>query len=266
VRRFVAWGILGIAVGVSCGGRTPGPEADGGGGPTGSGNGAGGAGGTGGTTAGGTTTGTGGTTAGGTTAGTGGATVGGTGGTGTTGGAGGVGGTGGTGGGVDPAFDVCTGAGQCELVSATCCSCGTLGLGQLSPINSSKRDAFSKQVCSAMPQPCPPCIGMVDPHLAARCESGRCRGFDIRTDPTYTKCGSDQECTLRNGLGCCECGAPSGGSDWVAISHLGRMLLAGQVCAPGSVCPACIPIPPANTVARCLSGTCQKSPPSAAPP
>jgi hypothetical protein len=254
VRRFVAWGILGIAVGVSCGGRTPGPEADGGGGPTGSGNGAGGAGGTGGTTVGGTTT------------GTGGATVGGTGGTGTTGGAGGVGGTGGTGGGVDPAFDVCTGAGQCELVSATCCSCGILGLGQLSPINSSKRDAFSKQVCSAMPQPCPPCIGMVDPHLAARCESGRCRGFDIRNDPTYTKCGSDQECTLRNGLGCCECGAPSGGSDWVAISHLGRMLLAGQVCAPGSVCPACIPIPPANTVARCLSGTCQKSPPSAAPP
>jgi hypothetical protein len=98
---------------------------------------------------------------------------------------------------------------------------------------------------------------MADPNIMARCESGRCRKFDIRSDPTYTKCGTDQECTLRKGLECCQCGAQG---DWVAISRVGEMLLTGQVCAPNSVCPSCVPVPPAGTSAVCRNGACTKVP------
>ena len=238
-------------MGVACGGRTSGPDTDAGS-PTSGGNGTGGGtttGTGGGTTVGGTTTGTGGgTTVGGTTTGTGGMTVGGTGGT----GPGGTGGSGGTGGGtVD--WGACTGPGQCELAPAMCCACGQLSLSQLAAFNSSKRAEFSRQTCGAMPNPCPPCAPIIDPNFMARCESGRCRGFDIRTDPTYTKCGSNQECTLRKGLACCECGAAG---DWVAVSRVGAMLINAEACASGSVCPGCVPVPPANTSAICLNGAC----------
>jgi hypothetical protein len=269
-----------MAIGVACGGRTSGPESDAGG-VGGSGNSAGGTGGTtvggtttgsgggttvggtatgsgGGTTVGGTTTGTGGgTTSGGTTVGTttgtGGMTVGGTGGTGTTGGSGGSGATGG--GGIDAGVDwsACNGPGQCDLAPEQCCACGRLFLADLRAINSSKRAEFSKQVCSAMPTPCPPCVPYVDPHFMARCESRRCRGIDIRSDPTYTKCGSHQECRLRKGLACCECGATG---EWVAVSHLGNMLIQADACASGSVCPGCVPVPPDLHHALCLNGVC----------
>ena len=162
--RLFSWGILGIAIAVGCGGRTFGPDADAGtGGANGTGGTTTGTGGTGpGTTVGGTTTGTGGTTTGtggagpgttvgGTTTGTGGTTVGGTGGSGTTGGSGGAGGA------IDPELGSCTGPGQCELALKTCCSCDTLRLDQLEPINSAKRDVFKKQVCGPAPLPCPPC-------------------------------------------------------------------------------------------------------------
>ena len=263
MRRLLVGGILGIAIGVACGGRTSGPDADGGTttGTVGTTTGAGGGTttGTGGGTTVGTTTGTGGGTTVGTTTGTGGGTtVGGTGGTGTTGGSGGSGGTGG--GTID--WDACTGPGQCELAPQKCCTCGILGLGDLRAINSSKRAEFSKQVCSTMPAPCPPCVGINDPNLMARCESGRCRGFDIRTDPTYTKCGSNQECTLRKGLTCCECGADG---DWVAVSHLGKMLLAAELCGPNSVCPGCVPVPPVYYAARCVNGACTRVDIPAAP-
>jgi len=260
-------------MGVACGGRTSGPDTDAGS-STGGGNGTGGTGGdtttgTGGgsTTVGGTTTGTGGgttvggtgggtttgtgggTTVGGTTTGTGGGmTVGGTGGT----GPGGTGGSGGTGGGAID-WSACTGPGQCELAPAMCCACGQLSLSQLAAFNSSKRAEFSRQICGAMPNPCPPCAPIIDPNFMARCESGRCRGFDIRTDPTYTKCGSNQECTLRKGLACCECGAAG---DWVAVSRVGNMLITAEACASGSVCPGCVPVPPANISAMCLNGAC----------
>jgi hypothetical protein len=243
----MAWGILLIAAGASCGGRTPTTGEDIDGGPTGSGNGVGGAGGV-------VTTGTGGGTTVGTT-GTGGGSTG-TGGAGATGGSGGSGATGGAGG-AGPEWDTCTGPGQCELAPTRCCTCGILGLDQLAAINSSKRDAFSKQVCGTMPQPCPPCVGVIDPHLMARCESGRCRGFDVRNDPTYTKCGSDQECVLRKGLACCECQAPG---DWVAVSRVGTMMVSSEACGPNSVCPGCVPVPPAGISAACRNGICLRIP------
>jgi hypothetical protein len=88
----------------------------------------------------------------------------------------------------------------------------------------------------------------------ARCESGRCRAIDIRNDPTYTKCGSNQECTLRKGLGCCQCGAEG---DWVAVSQVGNMLIGAEACAAGTVCPACVPVPPTGTFAACSNGACR---------
>ncbi|HMJ54826.1 MAG TPA: hypothetical protein VK540_22250 [Polyangiaceae bacterium] len=231
--RLLSSGILGIAILVGCGGRTFGPDADAG---------TGGANGTGGTT----------TASGGTTTGSGGTTVGGTGGSGTTGGSGGAGGT------IDPELSSCTGPGQCELALKTCCSCETLRLDQLEPINAAKRDAFKKQVCGPAPLPCPPCLPTIDPHFMARCESGRCRGFDIRSDPTYTKCGTSSECVLRKGLACCVCNAPG---DWVAVSRVGDMILTGETCAAASVCPGCVPVPPDGYSAVCRNGACQRIPP-----
>jgi hypothetical protein len=236
VRRLIYGGVFGIAIAVGCGGRTSDDRAGSGGAATGSG----------GTT--GTATGSGGTT---------GTTTGG-GGIGASGGTGGTTGTGGASGGdAGTDWSACTGAGQCEL-AMKCCACGILGLDQLTPINSAKRDAFNRQSCGPNPLPCPPCVGVIEPHLMARCESGRCRGFDIRSDPTYTKCGSDQECVLRKGLGCCQCGAPG---EWVAVSRAGDMLIGGETCGPGSVCPACIPTPPSGTSAVCRNGVCTKMPP-----
>jgi hypothetical protein len=141
-----------------------------------------------------------------------------------------------------------------------CCACGIIGrLDQLNAINSAKRDAFSKQLCGPNPPPCPPCgPGTIDPHLMARCESGRCRGVDLRTDPTYTKCASDSECTLRKGLACCQCGAPG---DWVAVSRVGDMMITGEMCAAGSVCPSCVPVPPAGYSAVCRNNACERIPP-----
>jgi hypothetical protein len=262
VRYLLSSVFFAIAVAIGCGGRTSGPETGTGSGGTASG--AGGSTGTGGgTTVGGTTSGTGGgTTVGGTTSGTGGGTtVGGTtsGTGGGPGGTGGSGGSGGAGGAIDPGpeLSACTGPGQCELVMAKCCACGILGLDQVAAINSAKRDVYSKQICGPNPLPCPPCVGTVDPNLMARCESGRCLGFDIRSDPTYTKCGSDQECFLRKGLACCECGAAQ---DWVAISRVGSMLLGAQVCGAASVCPTCVPVPPTGYSAVCRNGACTRLP------
>jgi hypothetical protein len=259
--------LLGIVVGVGCGGRVN-PDSDGGSGGAGGSGGSGGSvvGGTGGTT---TIGGTGGTTVGGpggTTGGggTGGVTVGGAGGGsaaggtgGATGGAGGVGGaTGGSGGSgtVPPDYRTCTGPGQCELTPTQCCSCGLLGLNQLSAINIAKRPEFKQWSCGPAPVQCPPCVGTADPYLIARCQTNLCTGFDVRTDPTYTKCGSDQDCMLRQGLGCCECN-PSG--QWVAISKVGAMILTPQVCGPSTACPGCFPTPPAGYSAVCRAGACQ---------
>jgi len=174
-----------------------------------------------------------------------------------TGGTGGVGGaTGGTGGAIDSGADwgACTGPGQCELVATKCCACGELGLGELVAIHSSQRDAFRKEICGNM-APCPPCVGTVAPNLMAVCDAGRCRGIDIQSDPTYTKCGGDQDCTLRSGLACCEC--PEMG-EWVAISFAGSMLVKSQVCAPNTSCQKCTPIPPPETRPICRNGVCGK--------
>jgi hypothetical protein len=238
MRRLPFWCALGIAVALACSGRNS-DQGVGHGASTGSG----------------ATAGTG-ASGGGNTAGMGGA--GGQGATGASGGGAGTRGPGDAGstGTIDSGVEwgACTGPGQCELVTAKCCACGEIGLGQLVAVNSSQRDAFSKAICGNMP-PCPPCVGTIAPNLIAVCEAGRCRGIDIQSDPTYTKCGNDQDCTLRSGLGCCEC--PETG-EWVPISHAGSILVKSQVCAPSTGCPKCIPTPPLETRPICRNGVCGK--------
>ncbi|HMI86091.1 MAG TPA: hypothetical protein VK550_18470 [Polyangiaceae bacterium] len=233
---------MAIVLAVGCGGRTSSPDADAGtGGATGNANGAGGASATG--TGGVVTTGSG-TTVGGTTTGTGGS-----------GAKGGTGGSGGAGGTID--FGACTGPGQCELAPVKCCLCGILGLEVLEAINSANRTAYLQQTCGLNPPPCPNCAATIEPHLMARCESGRCTKVDMSKDPTYTKCGSDQECMLRKGLACCECGATG---DWVAIGRVGNKLLISEVCPQMSACPDCAPTPPAGVSAVCRNGACVTTP------
>jgi hypothetical protein len=196
----------------------------------------------------------GGTTVGGTAVG--GTTVGGTGGTGATGGSGGAGGTGGS---IDPPdWTDCSGPGQCELLSKTCCMpCTVVQLDQLTAINSSKRAAFTQKTCGPNPAPCPPCVGEIDPHLMARCEGGKCRAIDVRQDPSYTGCASNADCRLRKGLACCQCEASGG---WVALNEKGHNQVSADTCAPGSICPRCAPVPPVGMSAVCQSGVCEARP------
>jgi hypothetical protein len=142
------------------------------------------------------------------------------------------------------------------LVPAKCCACGLLSSDQVAAINATKRGDYNTKICGPDPAPCPPCVPIIDPNLFARCEGQTCRIADLRTDPTFTKCGTDQDCMLRKGLECCECGAEGG---WVAISRVGAMVLASQVCG-GAICPACVPVPPAGTTAVCRNGACTMTP------
>jgi hypothetical protein len=230
MRHLVALGFLGIVIVVSCGGKAVPDDAGSGGSGSGTG-------------------GTGGATLGG----TGGATVGGT------GGGAGTTGTGGSGGSVDPGpeFSSCTGPGECTLVPTKCCSCDTLGLDLVAAINTTKTDAYRRQVCGVPPIACPPCVGSIDPHLVARCEAGRCRGFDVRTDPTYTGCATNDQCILRKGLACCECQATG---EWVALNGTGSKKIVNDVCAPNTACPGCVPVPPPMTTAVCRAGICERTP------
>jgi hypothetical protein len=221
MRHLISLGFLGIVIVVSCGGKTP-PDD----------------------------------TGAGASAGTGGATVGGNGGT---AGTAGTGGSGGTGGSIDPGpeFSSCTGPGECTLQPTKCCNCDTLGLDLVAAINTTKTEAYRRQVCGVPPIECPPCVGSIDPHLVARCEAGRCRGFDVRTDPTYTGCATNDQCILRKGLACCECQATG---EWVALSATGSKKIVTDVCAPVTACPGCVPTPPPMTTAVCRAGICERTP------
>ncbi|MFT3775746.1 MAG: hypothetical protein QM820_61145 [Minicystis sp.] len=163
--------------------------------------------------------------------------------------------TGGAGGsGVEPiGFADCSGPGQCVLVTNGCCdTCGEPTLGVLVPINGALATQFHTAVCPSQP-PCPKCATQNNPNLFAYCEEGHCRGNDVRVDPV-SDCTADDDCTLRDGLACCEsCFGDT--SQLVAVAKSAN--LSALLCAPGQACDECAPQYPDIASAICVSGHCE---------
>lgn len=154
-------------------------------------------------------------------------------------------------GGVDVA--ACTSNTQCEVVPASCCSCGILGPAEnFTAINSANRAQFNTS-CAAVDcaASCPPMRAPEpnDPYfyLVATCQRppdananapGRCVVVDLRKTE-ITACKSASDCSLRSGTNCCS------GCNGMPVALNGNQggALSDLVCPSEPVgCPACAPI------------------------
>jgi hypothetical protein len=83
--------------------------------------------------------------------------------------------------------------------------------------------------------------------FGTRCNMGQCEVYDVR-ESDLSVCENDDDCRLRNGIGCCEsCSA----DDWVAIS-IDPMKLSELVCGDEPLaCPPCVAIVPEGLAAAC---------------
>jgi hypothetical protein len=172
-------------------------------------------------------------------------------------GSGGSVGTGGSGGTGVPNWDACDGPGQCVALEKSCCgSCGLAEVSAFAGVNTKRVQDFRSQLCP-MPVACPAiaCPQAINPNIAARCIAGHCQAFDVRKVPEYSACDTMADCHLRMGLGCCTCGAGTGG--WVAVSKSGEQGITSAQCGPDTACPDCAAIPPPMTIAACTNHVCQ---------
>jgi len=173
-------------------------------------------------------------------------------------GTGGSAGQGGGGGGsVDAGVDftACDGPGQCVAVEATCCgTCGVPQLVNFVGLNAKQVQAYHQEKCP-LPVPCPACAQGTNPNIAARCDSGHCKVFDVTKVSEYSGCSTDSDCHLRSGLGCCVCNGPDSAA-WVSVNQSGEQAISKIMCAPMTGCAACVPVPPPGYAAFCNVGVC----------
>ncbi|GMV13859.1 MAG: hypothetical protein AMXMBFR56_20830 [Polyangiaceae bacterium] len=177
--------------------------------------------------------------------------VGGSSGTGAVSGSGGA--LGGSGGGDachDPTLKTCNGPGQCVLATSDCCLCGVPELTDYVAMNQA-----SAGQCNCQGPICD-CAMMMNPNLAASCESGQCAAWDVRLREDYAGCKLDSDCSLRDGLGCCEgCGPIA--EQLVAVRTDSEAALKQAMCEPNSACSKCMIQYPPNATALCNAGRCQ---------
>jgi hypothetical protein len=159
--------------------------------------------------------------------------------------------TGGSGGALacGPQAKACNQPSDCVLNAPSCCLCGLPELSDFEAINS----AFVEE-CSCQGPACG-CATQTNPNLAATCESGSCAGFDVRKEE-YSACSSDTDCTLRNGLGCCEACQPN---EYLLVAvNVNQTALSAAICGDELVgCPDCAVQYPPNKKASCVSNHCQ---------
>lgn len=145
-------------------------------------------------------------------------------------------------------FYACTGPGQCVLAVPACCSgCGIQEASAFEAVNGAQADAYFKHVCPE-PTPCPACESQPNPNVFAYCDAGKCAVADVRAHPV-SECGTDADCHLRNGAGCCEtCGVDQ--NVVIAVSYLVQDLQS-LTCTPDAGCPKCLPQYPEGWTAVC---------------
>ena len=101
--------------------------------------------------------------------------------------------------------------------------------------------------------PCPACVQGTNPNIAARCDSGHCKVFDVRKVPEYSGVFNRRRLPFALGarllrlwrarLGRVGIGQPSG-----------EQTISKIMCAPMTGCAACVPVPPPDYVAACNCG------------
>jgi hypothetical protein len=155
-------------------------------------------------------------------------------------------------------FASCSTPGSCVLASNTCCdTCGKPTLAAFDAINEASVEPHRTAVCP-VPEPCPDCVGERNPNLFAYCEpqAGECRGANL-PETDFAACTKDEDCSLRNGTGCCICGPTDA---WVAVATAKVPELEKLVCEPGEACPGCVPDMPDGLGVACVEGRCQLAP------
>jgi hypothetical protein len=139
---------------------------------------------------------------------------------------------------------------DCMLMRSRCCGCDALSLANVVAVNKSETAAVQRAMgCDLLD--CVTCEADSPPTLGATCTNGHCIAFDV-TQTEFTRCMTDDQCSLRAGLACCEnCAADIG--DYVALSSDPRALVCGNTAV---ACDACVPVPPLGVGARCADGRC----------
>jgi len=149
-------------------------------------------------------------------------------------------------------LDRCQLPGDCVVRTADCCGgCEPVKPKELQALNADYADEDNRCAggnCLA----CAAYDGSAErPYFGARCVDHRCELFDVR-NTELSRCDSDGDCVLREGLECCECASAG---PWVAVNT--QIVLAANFfgCAPG-VCPACGHASRENLRASCVAGKC----------
>jgi hypothetical protein len=88
------------------------------------------------------------------------------------------------------------------------------------------------------------------PYLGVDCRAGRCVWYDSR-ETELTACSKNEDCLLRNGLGCCERCTVSL-ETLIAVNRTTKL----PQCAAALACPPCMPVYPAEYAAACQGGRC----------
>ncbi|MEO8903892.1 MAG: BPTI/Kunitz domain-containing protein [Polyangiaceae bacterium] len=89
------------------------------------------------------------------------------------------------------------------------------------------------------------------------CVSGQCSVLDVRTSAQFTKCGSADDCELRDGVGCCP---GCDGTNFLAVNKTANF------CDAPQGCDACLSFPPKSIGVACSAGACIRVDSSTAPP
>jgi hypothetical protein len=165
---------------------------------------------------------------------------------------------------VDACYDGCGGTAvkdvtscanpwNCTVGSPNCCGCDQ-DAGTLVAIRADAVDAY-RQSTGCVGVMCEPCM-MPDPtthttpYFGATCRAGRCVLYDAR-ETEMGACQTSVDCTLRNGLGCCErCG--------ISLDTLISVNRAAPLpsCGSAPACPPCMPAYPQEYGAMCTAGRC----------
>ena len=150
----------------------------------------------------------------------------------------------------------CGAKADCMLAANTCCgACGEVTLSDFDAINRSRQDEHRDYVCPGPPPPCPRCATLQNPSLGATCESGLCRGFDVRA-ADLSRCSDARDCRLRV-TGCCACGGDTSPYSLIAIRQDAESDYQALVCDDAD-CDACEPVYPDGVEAFCADdGHCQ---------
>jgi hypothetical protein len=158
------------------------------------------------------------------------------------GGAENVGGALGLGGSAGTDIQACTSNTDCEVVPASCCSCGNgpVSVSNYTSINS-QYDAQYARRCEVADVACGPCPFIpADPNAAKfyyvpTCQSGRCAVVDLRATD-ITACATAADCSLRGGTACC----PGCDAQPVALNAKNEPELSQLVCGTEPVaCSGC---------------------------